>query len=64
MKDNLLLLKIYQNLKDQNLQIQDFNIKNMYIGKLANIINECNNTYHRDIRMKPVDVKSCTCIEY
>ena len=29
----------------------------MYIDKLHDIVNEYNNTYHRTIRMKPVDVK-------
>ena len=28
----------------------------MYIGKLDDIVNEYNNTYHRTIRMKPIDV--------
>ena len=31
--------------------------KNEYIDKLTGIVNEYNNTYHRTIRMKPVDVK-------
>ena len=31
--------------------------KNVYIDKLDNIVNEYNNTYHRKIKMKPVDVK-------
>ena len=31
--------------------------KNVYIDKLNDIVNECNNTYHRIIKMKPVDVK-------
>ena len=30
--------------------------KNTYIDKLDNIVNEYNNTYHRTIKMKPVDV--------
>ena len=34
----------------------------MYIDKLDNIINKYNNTYHRIIKMKPVDVKSSTYI--
>ena len=29
----------------------------MYIDKLDDIVDECNNTYHRTIKMKPVDVK-------
>ena len=31
--------------------------KNWYIDKLDDIVNECNNTYHTSINMKPVDVK-------
>ena len=31
--------------------------KNVYIGKLDDIVNEYNKTYHRTIKMKPVDVK-------
>ena len=31
--------------------------KNVYIDKLDDIVNEYNNTYHRKIKMKPVDVK-------
>ena len=38
--------------------------KNVYIDKLDNIINECNNTYHRTIKMKPVDVKDNTYIDF
>ena len=31
--------------------------KNVYIDKLDDIVNEYSNTYHRTIKMKPVDVK-------
>ena len=31
--------------------------KNVYIDKLDYIVNEYNNTCHRTIKMKPVDVK-------
>ena len=34
--------------------------KNVYIDKLDDIVNEYNNTYHRTIKMKPVDVKDNT----
>ena len=36
--------------------------KNMYNDKLDDIVNKCNNTYYRTIKMKPVDVKSITYI--
>ena len=42
MKENLLLLKnlFYYNLNEQNLQIYDFNIKNVSINKLGDLVNE------------------------
>ena len=36
--------------------------KTVYISKLDDIVNEHNNTYHRTIKMKPVDVKDNTYI--
>ena len=38
--------------------------KNVYINKLHDIVNEYNNTYHRTIKMKPVDVKDNTYIDF
>ena len=38
--------------------------KNVYIDKLDDIVNEYNNTYHRTIKMKPVDVKDNTYIDF
>ena len=37
--------------------------KNVYIDKLDEIVNEYNNTYHRTIKMKSVDVKSSIYID-
>ena len=37
--------------------------KNMYIDKLDDIVNEYNNTYHRTIKMKPIEVKNNTYID-
>ena len=36
----------------------------MYIDKLDDIVDEYNNTYHRIIKMKPVDVKDNTYIDF
>ena len=38
--------------------------KNVYINKLDDIVDEYNNTYHRTIKMKPVDVKDNTYIDF
>ena len=38
--------------------------KNEYIDKLDDIVDEYNNTYHRTIKIKPVDVKDDTYIDF
>ena len=38
--------------------------KNVYIDKLDDIVDEYNNAYHRTIKMKPVDVKDKTYIDF
>ena len=38
--------------------------ENVFIDKLDDIVDECNNTYHRTIKMKPVDVKYNTYIDF
>ena len=37
--------------------------KNVYIDQLDDIVNKCNNTYHRTIKMKPGDVKPSTYVD-
>ena len=37
--------------------------KSVYIDKLNDIVNKYNNTYHKTIKMKPVDVKPSTYID-
>ena len=39
-------------------------LKNVYIDKLNEIVGEYNNTYHRTIKMKPVDVKDDTYFDF
>ena len=38
--------------------------KNVYIDKLDDIVDEYNNTHHRTIKMKPVDVKDNKYIDF
>ena len=38
--------------------------KNVYFNVLDDIVDEYNNTYHRNIKMKPIDVKSDSFSEY
>ena len=39
-------------------------LKNVYIDKLDDIAYEYNNTYHKTIKMKPIDVKDNTYIYF
>ena len=39
-------------------------LKNVYINKLDDIVNEYNNTKHRTTKMKPIDVKDNTYIDF
>ena len=38
--------------------------KNAYFDILDDIVDKYNNTYHRTIKMKPIDVKSDSLAEY
>ena len=38
--------------------------KNVYIYELYDVVKECNNTYHTSIKMRPVDVKDNTYIDF
>ena len=38
--------------------------KNAYTDKLDDIVNQYNNTYHRTIKIKPVDVKDNAYIKF
>ena len=38
--------------------------KNVYIDKLDDMVNKYNNTTHRTIKMKPIDVKDNTYIDF
>ena len=38
--------------------------KNVYIDRLDDIVDEYNNTYHRTIKMKSIDVKDNTYIDF
>ena len=75
MKENQLLLKIsccgksvverfIRTLENKIYKYLTSVSKNVYIDKLDDIVNEYNNTYHRTIKMKPVDVEDNTYIDF
>ena len=61
MKENQLLLK---TLKNKIYKCMTLVSKNMCVDKLDDIVNEYNNTYHRAIKMKPVDIKDNTYVDF
>ena len=54
--------RVIRTLKDKINKYITSVWKNVYIDKLDDIVNECNNTYHRAIKIKPVNVKPSTYI--
>ena len=56
--------RFIRNLKTKIYKYMTAISKNVYIDKLDDIVNEYNNTYHRTIKMKPVDVKDNTYIDF
>ena len=76
MKENQLLLKdlfegksvvaerFIRTLKNKTYKYMTSVSKNVYVDKLDDIVNEYNNTYHRTIKMKPVDVRDNIYIDF
>ena len=54
--------RFIRNLKTKIYKYMTSTSKNVYTNKLDDIVNEYNKTYHRTIKMKPVDVKDNTYI--
>ena len=56
--------KFIRTFKNKNHKCMTSILKNEYINDLGNIVNEYNNTNHRKIKMKVIDVKSSTYIDF
>ena len=65
MKENLFVAeRLIRTLKTKIYKCMTSISKNVYIDQLNDIVNEYNNTYHKTIEMKPVDVKDNTYIDF
>ena len=53
---SLVAEKFIRTLKNRTYKYMTLVLKNMDINKLDDIVNKCNNTYHRTAKMKPADV--------
>ena len=56
--------KFIRTLKNKIYKYMTSIPKNVYIDKLDDIVKKYNNTYHTSIKMKPVDVKDNTYIDF
>ena len=56
--------KFIRTLKNKIFKHMTAVSKNVYLDALDDIVNKYNNTVHRTIKMKPMDVTSDSCAEY
>ena len=56
--------RFIRTLKNKTLKHMTAASKNAYFDVLNDIVNKYNNTVHRTIKMKPIDVTSDSCAEY
>ena len=56
--------RVIRTLKTKIYKYMTLVLKNAYIDKLDDTVGEYNNTYHRTIKMKPVDVKDNAYIDF
>ena len=54
--------RFIRTLKNKSYKYMTSISKNVYTDKLDDLVNEYNNTYHRTIKMKPINVKDNTYI--
>ena len=65
MKESLLLLKdLLKLLKNKIYKHMTVISKNVYFDLLNDIVDKYNNTYHKTIKMKPIDVKNDSFAKY
>ena len=64
MKENLVAERFIKTLKNKFFKHMTAISKNVYFDVLDNIVNKYNNTVHRTIKMKPIDVTTDSYAEY
>ena len=65
MKENLFLLKdLFRILKDTICKYMNTISKNVYINNLGDMVDKYNNTNQRTIKMKLINVKTSTYIDF
>ena len=62
-RESVVAERFIRTLKTKTYKYMPLISKNVYINKLDDIVNEYNNTYHRTIKMEPVDVTDNTYMD-
>ena len=57
---SVIVERFFKTLKNKLYKYMNLISKNMYIDKLDDTVNKCNNKFYSTIKMKSVDVKSST----
>ena len=55
--------RFIRTLKNKIYRYMTSTSKDVYIDKFDDMVNKYNNTYHKTIKMKPIDVKDNTYID-
>ena len=63
-RESVVAERFIRSLKSKIYKNMTWLSKHVYISKLDDILNKYNNTYHRTIKMKSVDVISSTYIDF
>ena len=63
-RKSVLAERFIRNLKNKIYKYMTSISKNVYIDKLDDIVNKYNNTYHRTIKVKPINVKDNAYINF
>ena len=61
---SVVVKRFIRTLKNEIYKYMTSVSKNVYINKLDDIVDKYNNTYHRSIKMKPLDIKDNTYIDF
>ena len=56
--------RFIRSLKNKIYKYMTLILKNVYVEKLDDIVNKYSNAHYSTIKMKPVDVKSSTYIDF
>ena len=61
---SVVAVRFIRTLKNKKFKLMTAVSKNVYLNVLDDVVDEYNNTYHRTIKIKPIDVRSDSVAEF